>query len=359
MAEIPEIKQLLGASSKILLVCDKNRSNFDYLAAASSLFYTLKKIGKVVNCYPQEIASSFPISSEDMQGMKNFVLTINNNSGAISDIYYQKGAKELKLYFTFANGELKTDDIHFSAVDSQETEPDIIITLGIGYLESLEDFYEENFKFFSQKPILNIDNNPTNQEFGKINIIEENASFSEMALDLIRSINREVADQKIATNLFWGMVHFYKDRPLSDYALKSLIYLKNKGAEIKKIPSLVMTNLSEEQKQLASFILSHLEFNKKAKMPIIMLPKGTPSLKEKDVLWIIGFLRGQGIFLPAFLLLWETESAVGGIMYSMDEYKIKKLASSLKGQRKDNKFMFYCGGQNIQKVFENILKFLD
>ena len=104
MTEFPEIKQLTDGSSRILLVCDKDRSDFDYLAAASSLLYTLKKIGKIVNCYPQQITSKFPIPLVDNKEMKNFVLTINNHTGSISDIYYQKGPKELKLYFTFANG---------------------------------------------------------------------------------------------------------------------------------------------------------------------------------------------------------------------------------------------------------------
>lgn len=358
MAEIPEIKQILDNSSRILLVCDKTKNSFDFLVAAASLFYTLKKIGKIVNCYPQEIAAHFPILASPIKDLRNFILTINNEAGIISDIYYQKSPKELKLFLTITNGDIKTDDIHFSPLDEdQEFEPDLIITLGVKSLESLDDYYERNFKFFSQKPILNLDNHQKNQEYGKINIVEENSSFSNLAIKLIKSINQSIIDREMATNLFWGILNYHKGKGISESVLRSLIYLKNKGAEVKKIPSLLNANFDQKEKEIIELVLSNISLNRKLGMPIIVIPKH--KIKDKsDVLSAINFLRTEEFFLSSFVFLWETEKAVGGIMYSVDSNKLKKVSNRLNGNIKQDKIIFSIPSTNLQTAQDQLLKVL-
>ncbi|MDD5221039.1 MAG: hypothetical protein WC309_03800 [Candidatus Paceibacterota bacterium] len=358
MGEIPEIKYMLDNSSRILLVCDKTRNNFDFLVAAASLFYTLKKIGKIVNCHPQEIAAHFPILASPINDLKSFVLTINNDAGVISDIYYQKSQRELKLFFTITSGDIKTDDIHFSHLSQDhEFDPDLVITLGIKSLESLDDYYENNFKFFSQKPILNLDNHSKNQEYGKINIIEENSSFSELIVKLAKSTNQNIIDRDMATNLFWGVLNYYKGKGISENALKSLVYLKNKGAEIKKIPSLLNANFGQKEKEIIELVLSNISLNKALKMPIILIPKNKVR-EKKDILSAINFLRTKEFFLPSFVLLWKTESAVGGIMYSADEIKKKKVVNCFNGEIKQDKAIFSLPCSNLQIAQNQLLKAL-
>ncbi len=358
MAEIPEIKHILDNSSRILLVCDKTKNSFDFLVATASLFYTLKKIGKIVNCHPQEIAAHFPILASPVKDLKNFILTINNDAGIISDIYYQKSPRELKLFLTITDGDIKTDDIHFSHLDEDhEFEPDLVITLGIKSLESLDDFYETNFKFFSQKPILNLDNHPKNQEYGKINIVEENSSFSGLVIKLIKSINQSIIDQDMATNLFWGILNYHKGRGITVDSLRSLIYLKNKGAEVRKIPSLLNANFDQKEKEIIELVLSNINLNKTLGMPIIVIPKN--KIREKsDVLSAVNFLRTEEFFLPSFVLLWKTENAVGGIMYSADNSKTKRVAEYFNGGVKQDRVIFSVPFVDLQTAQNQLLKAL-
>jgi hypothetical protein len=357
MTEIPELKNLFNNSSRILLVFNKHKDSFDFLAASSSLFYTLKKFGKIVNCYPPELIANFSKLTSPTKDLKNFILTINNESGIISDIYYQKSPKELKLFLTLTNGEIKTEDIHFSSLDQEEeNDPDLIITFGINSLDSLNDFLEKNFKFFSQKPIINIDNHHSNQEFGKINIIDEKSSFSELAIRLIKSINGDIIDQNIATNLMWGIIAHHKMTKIDDSTLKTLIFLKNRGAD-RRIPALLHNSFTEKERSLIEIILSNTVFNKKLNIPIISIPKSRLS-SDKDLLGIIDFLRNGEFLIPSFILLWETESFVGGIMYSADERKLKCLADTLKGTIKDLKVIFKVPDSNLQSTQDNILRIL-
>jgi hypothetical protein len=339
------------------LVCNKNKDSFDFLAAASSLFYTLKKFGKIVNCHPQEMVAQFSRFSFSSKDLKNFILTINNDAGIISDIYYQKNPKELKLFLTITNGEIKTEDIHFSSLDQEEeNNPDLIITFGISSLDSLNDFYEKNFKFFSQKPIINIDNHHTNQEFGKINIIEEKSSFSSLAIKLIKSINGDIIDHDIATNLLWGILSHHRTTNIDDSALKTLIFLKNKGVD-RRIPASLNTLFTEKERRFIDMILSNTIFNKKLDVPVISIPKSKLS-SNHDLLEIIDFLRNGEFFIPSFLLLWETESLVGGIMYSADENKLKYLADTFKGTVKDYKTIFHIPNVSLQTAQDHILRAL-
>jgi len=362
MAEFPEIKSILETGSRVLLICEKNRSDLDYLSAAASLFYTLRKIGKVVNCHPEELAYNLPCSLPLVKDAKSFVLTIKDHSGILSDIYYQKRPQEIKLFFTMANGEFKTDDIRFAPLDSQlQSEPDLIITMGISSLESLEDFYEENFKFFTQKPILNIDDNALNEEFGKINLIEEDSSFSGLTTQLIRSINKEAIDTEVATYLLGGILSYHKNKNLNDNELKTLIYLKNRGADIKKAIDSACANLNTQERHIMEILLTGLEFNKRSGVPLLLIPKAKTHLLQsnnKSLVSAVTLLRGKGISLPVFLMLWETESLVSGIMYSLDAHKMQKMSSIFSGEIKNDKLIFYLKHKNIQEVQNSILKII-
>ena len=362
MTDFPEIKNVLKDLSRILFVADKKKEDLDYLSAVSSLFYTLKKIGKIVNFYPKELKSKFPFFIHPSGNIRNFVLNLKNKDGFLSDIYYQKDKKEIKFFFSMINGELKKDDISIIPLEKDSLEePEIIISFGIDNLDSLGNFYEKNFKSFFQKPIVNIDNDSSNQEFGKINIIEEDKPFSSIALGIIKSISKEVFDEEISTNLFLGILKSPKNKELNDSLVKDLVFLKEKGANIEKITKSVLKEDKAQQK-LFQLAINNLEYNKEGGIPIISLKESQLSgIEDKDFLSTIRNLRGEIIFLPSFLLLWETrnsEKTVKGIFYSKNNEELDRLNRKFSGEKKGSGILFNTNISSLKEAEEEITKLL-
>jgi hypothetical protein len=278
----------------------------------------------------------------------------------------KKSKKELKLFLTLIDGKIETDNIHFLPLKDFETgESELIIALGVKNLDDLGDFYEKNFKLFFQKPILNIDNQPANQEFGKINLIEEDRPYSWLAATLIKSIGEIVIDRVIATNLFLGILDFYKGKKVDNKIMELLVYLRHKGANIKKIVESLLKDVSDTQKDLIELTFKKMDYDKNLNLPIVVFEKKGPQelrVSDKDLLIPINALRGDLLFCPSFLLLWEihsSDSFVRGVFYSPDQDKIKKLSKNLKGKTKENTVLFSTQKKSLNSVKQEILNLLE
>ena len=82
---------------------------------------------------------------------------------------------------------------------------DLIITIGIAKLTDLDNLYSSNQSFFTEKPLINIDNQSQNTRFGRVNIVDQNsASVSELVTSLFSRLGFNL-DSDIATNLLSGI----------------------------------------------------------------------------------------------------------------------------------------------------------
>ncbi len=364
MDAIPEIKNLLDKEDTILLLINKNRSDSDYIAGVFSLLYTLKKIGKIVKFHPIEAMSKFTVLPffEEVNKMRSFVLEINGQAGSISDIYYKKGRQDIKFIFTTINGEIGPQNISIKPLE-QESEPGIIISAGIQSLDDLGDFYEKNFKLFFEKPILNIDNFPSNQDYGKINLVEVEKSFSSLVSTVIKSLNEEIFDETISTNLFWGIINFYKEKTVDDAAVRLMFYLRERGAEIKRAVDFILPKSNAHQKSLVVNAFWGMKYSKNLNLPVFLLKKDFLSesdIREKEIISLIKNIRGQMFFLPDFILIWESPSSpsVKIIFYSSNHKTIERVARFFKGKIGKNSALFSVENGNLdyaRKMIYNLL----
>lgn len=365
MDAIPEIKNLLDKEDTILLLINKNRSDSDYIAGVFSLLYTLKKIGKIVKFHPIEAMSKFTVLPffEEVNKMRSFVLEISGQAGSISDIYYKKGRQDIKFIFTTINGEIGSQNISIKPLD-QESEPGIIISAGIQSLDDLGDFYEKNFKLFFERPILNIDNFSSNQDYGKINLVETEKSFSFLASMVIKSLNEEIFDETISTNLFWGIINFYKEKTIDKDSVQLMIYLRERGAKIKRAVDFILPKSDSRQKSLAVGAFLRMKYLKNLNLPIFFLKRDFfpgMDIKEKEIISLIKNIRGRMFFLPDFIVMWESFSpspSVKIIFYSSDHKAIEKVARFLKGKVGKNSAIFSVEGESLDyagKMIYNLL----
>src|SRR5262249_1331937 len=81
---------------------------------------------------------------------------------------------------------------------------DLIFVLGDSSLNELGNIYNQNVDKFNS-PLVNIDNNSANTNFGGVNVVDGNASsIAEMLMDIMGALNLPM-DQDIASNLVAGI----------------------------------------------------------------------------------------------------------------------------------------------------------
>jgi hypothetical protein len=181
--EFQEAKNLNFPGKNIYLIPEES-SNPEAVASALSLFYTLSEAGKNVNIitenFPEYLKFLIP-SADFISYPKNFIISIPSSTANISQIYYEKNDDSLKIHLTVENGVVKKDDISFYF---SESKPDLVITFGIkDYQKALESKLN-SFGFLLDADILNIDSGTENKNFGKINLVADKLTVSEIVLGL-------------------------------------------------------------------------------------------------------------------------------------------------------------------------------
>jgi nanoRNase/pAp phosphatase (c-di-AMP/oligoRNAs hydrolase) len=198
--EFQEAKNLISQAKNIYLIPEES-SNPEAVASALSLFYTLSEAGKNVNIitenFPEYLKFLIP-SADFISYPKNFIISIPSSTANISQIYYEKNDDSLKIHLTVENGVVKKDDISFYF---SESKPDLVITFGIkDYQKALESKLN-SFGFLLDADILNIDSGTENKNFGKINLVADKLTVSEIVLGLSDQIG-----QKSANCLMAGLI---------------------------------------------------------------------------------------------------------------------------------------------------------
>ncbi|PJE67822.1 hypothetical protein COU95_00255 [Candidatus Shapirobacteria bacterium CG10_big_fil_rev_8_21_14_0_10_40_9] len=204
-----EIQRLLGPAQNIL-ICLPKSITLDQAAAGLSLFLSLGKAGKnvnIVSAEPMTVGFSHLVGldkvADKISGV-NLVLTIDAPIENIDKISTQDDGKRLSLVIAPKTGmpPVSREQIIFN---QGGTGTDLVITVGARRLEGLGKIYLENQGIFQGKPIINIDNNSQNSNFGRLNIIDPDASScSEMVASLICGMGFP-ADEDIGSNLLLGL----------------------------------------------------------------------------------------------------------------------------------------------------------
>ena len=231
--EFQETKQIIGEAKNIYLIPEEN---LEAISNALALFYTLKEMGKNVNLiienFPETLNFLTP-SLDFISYPKNFVVSIPAKIAGISQIYYEKDDTALKIHLMVENGVIKKDDVDFYFSDEK---PDLIITLGIKDYQSQLTGKLNSFGFLLDSPILNIDNNQNNKNFGKINLID-NFSITEITFDLIKNLSASI-NKDSANCLLSGLIietDNFKNFNITANIFENAGYLMKNGADLNMI----------------------------------------------------------------------------------------------------------------------------
>lgn len=217
----------------------------DAVAAATSFFVYLKKIGKNVDLAgakpEREIKqlSFLPGFSEiknSLDHLRRFIVSLDISKTKVSQIKYIVENNQLNFIVSPENGWFEAKDVSTKA---GEFKYDLILVIGANDLESLGSIYDQNVEFFYKTPIINISQQAASEEFGQINLIDLNCvATSELIFNLIRGEAESLIDEDIATGLLAGIIiktRNFKTGNLTPQTLMTTSELISAGARREEI----------------------------------------------------------------------------------------------------------------------------
>ena len=362
MDSLKEIKGLIDQSKNIYILPNQERE--ESVINALALFYTLKELNKNVNLIIDEIPErlKFLIPSLDyISYPRNFVVGIPNSKAEISQIRYEKDEKDLKIYLTIDKGNIKKNDISFCFT---EPKADALITLGLEELISKKQSDPLASDVLLNVPILNIDNQEANKNFGEINLVKPGRPLTETVLEIIKSIDEGLIKKNVANSLLAGVIifsdNFHKPETSSE-TLETASFLLKKGASLQQVvDNLYRRGLLLQTKFLGQ-ILNNLNTTENNNISFAVLDSPDfQNFGESEANLAIGQLKTIFDF-KNLLVLWKSHASgptSKGFFYSENYDLIKKTRNEYQGTVKNNAVFFSNENLDLNFIKNKTLNFL-
>lgn len=208
------LQALLQEAKNILIFLTKD-PDLDATAASLALFLSLSQRGKqVVVASPTKMtverSNLFAVDkiTDDLgKGGKNLVISFPYVEGSIEKVSYNIGNNRFNLVIE-PRGEvnlLQKENVEFVRVGEDVDNFDLIFTMGISDYNDLGKFQTTHQKLLEEKPVVVINNKPSNAPFGTLRITNpNNSSISEIVALLLSKLNLPI-DRDIADNLLAGI----------------------------------------------------------------------------------------------------------------------------------------------------------
>lgn len=357
-------KNLIEKSRDILILPSKELQG-DNLGATLALFYTLKKLGKNVNMNIGDVPEKFQFLTGSLPvDSGNFAISINTEGKEISQMRYEKNCNDLKIYLALGKGQIKNDDVSFAPIPDTgifQPHPDLLITVGVQSLESVP-------QYLWGSPILNIDYQPQNENFGEVNLIEMTSSLAEIAVDLIKSMGDDgLFCEKTATCLLTGVIwssQNFRNSKTKPKTFEVSAFLIEKGANHQEIIQHLYKHKTISQIKLLGKVLENLNFHDQKEIYSASITDRDfqeCQANSKDLSFVLEELKFHFRYLPNLLILWESHASpplTKGIFYSPRSDLTKKIAENFESTSKGAGVLFLIRETDLNIAKEKALNVL-
>jgi len=141
---------------------------------------------------------------EKVGGARDFILSFNTKRNDIRNVRWEKKNGNLNIYITPQKGSIDPRDFSFIPAKFHY---DSVFVLGTEDFSKLGKTYEENSELFFELPIINVDTNPGNENYGQLNIINPlPSSLAELSADLMMKLDESLVKDEIAQCLLTALV---------------------------------------------------------------------------------------------------------------------------------------------------------
>lgn len=378
MESLLQAQKILENSHDILIL-PASESQGDSLGAAIALFFTLKKLHKNVNLSLDDIPERFQFLINTKEAPDDFIISVNTDKNEISRVRYEKDEKNLRIYLTPKYAFFTPQNISFpqSAIggminqeEQTAKEPDLAVMIGAASLESLGGYFQKNADLLSQISILNIDNQPLNENFGDINLLDITSGLSEITFNLIETLEsprNALIDPKTATALLTGIIwssQNFRNPQTRPKTFKAAVALIERGADHQTIIHHLYRQKKISQIKLLGRILERLTLHEEKQLCLVSLSKNDFAecgANSKDLIFAIEELKQNFRYFPNLLVLWESHASpmvIKGVLHSPNQHLIKKILEKFEGTSRGGNSLFVVRENNLRAALEKILSII-
>ena len=268
-----QLKELIDRSKKILITTKKQYSG-DGLASCLAFYLTLKKLNKnaevVIDDFNLPENYKFLPGAKEIQPTvkkaKKFIINLDISQTGIESLNYDIQGQNLRIHLSPSRGVFTPEDLRF---ETSEFAYDLILIIDTPELESLGKLYDWHRDLFSRLPVVNLDHNLSNEQYGHLNIVEITASSgAEIIYRLLDKWPVKIIDSAIATCLLTGLIdktRSFKTSNVSPEVLKIAGDLINLGANRKEIVTQLYQTKTIPMLKIWGKVLSRLEYDPRLK----------------------------------------------------------------------------------------------
>ncbi len=359
---IQQFQELISKSNNIL-ICFKKDFTYDAVAGALALGNFLNKQEKRFNI----VCSNFKVPPElsflpgineikdRLVNLRQFIISLDLEDKKIDEFSYDVKDNELKIYILPEEGDFDRSDVK---VSSSAYRFDLIIILDTPDLESLGKIYFDQSDFFFATPIINIDHNVNNENYGQINLINLTAaSLSEILYHLISETDDNLIDKEIATLLLTGMIsksQGFRTSLVTPQTLHIASLLISKGADKEKIIANLFRTKTLATLKLWGRVLARLQHDPHLKLVWSVLPHSDfvkAGASEENIRGVVEELIANSPQAEIVLLLYEKpDSDIGGQLYTTLNYDSRYLLNNFDIEGTKNFVSFVLKNKTLQEA---------
>ncbi len=212
LTTIEQFKREVARASRIFIVTPGK--TVDDFTSAAALLLAFEKLGKsaeaaAVQKAPENL--SFLPSIKKIQNKvsfgSDFVVSFDVTKMGVESLSYKLDGNKLNVFITpKREGEFTNKDV---TLKKTKMGYDLIIAINTPDLTKLGDIFNKNPEMFYNATVVNIDHDPSNEDFGKINIVDIHAaSTTQILFSCIKNLSdsQNLFDKEIATLLLTGII---------------------------------------------------------------------------------------------------------------------------------------------------------
>lgn len=335
-----QFKQLISDKNHILIT-SKTTASGDAIGSAAALALLLKRLGKRADVVIEDC--EVPAQLNFLEGvhtfkpslghLQKFVIHVDVTNTGIKELSYDVKDNELRIFITPEHGALHRDVIRTAQTDFTY---DLVLTVNSPDLASLGSLHQNNTDFFFKTPIVNIDHEASNEQFGHINIVDiTKSTTSELLYTIIKEVFTTDLVPEIAHALLTGMIagtNSFRDghiKPATLAAASDLVHLgADRGAIIKHL---------YQTKSIATFrlwgsALSHLQYDETSGLVWSTITRddfARSGAKEKELAAIVDELITTAPAAKLILLVHEHPDAnkptIHGLLHAREPHNAEEL----------------------------------
>lgn len=265
-----QIFEQINKANRILVTFNRGWRG-DAVASALALKLWLEQLDKQVEIVAEKKPDSsiysflpgFALIKNSLDNLRRFIISLDISQTAVEQIEYHVENNHLDFLISPKNGFFTHEDISSRAGGFRY---DLIITISAPDLESLGSIYDSDTEFFFEVPIINIDHQAANDNFGQINLVNVKAvSSSEILYGLFKQHKTTVFNDDLATCLLAGLIsetRSFKTANVTPQAMQTAAELVGHEARREEIINALYRSRRMHVLKLWGRVLSKLEGSK-------------------------------------------------------------------------------------------------